>query len=448
MDTKVIQIDDVSKFYGRFAKPHHRLSRKRSDDAHVALSGVSFSVSRGETVAIIGRNGSGKSTLLQIVAGTLTPSSGVVNVNGRVAALLELGAGFDPAFTGRENARLSAGLFGFKKEDWIERFEDIERFADIGDYLDEPVKTYSSGMYARLGFAVAINVNPDILIVDEALAVGDEAFQRKCYAKLKELQKRGVTILFVSHSAATVTEICDRAILLDRGELMLEAAPKIAVSMYQRLLYAPHEQAADVRIAIKELFSSNGFKPVERITSNSNDDIANTALKRDDSKKDITESFDVNMRPETTVRYVDHGVLIEDIQIYAHEGKRVNMLVHGETYVYSYRVRFFKNVKSMSFGMLIKTVSGVEVGGGSYPPFGAGLLDAQAGETLIAKFRFRCLLNPGTYFTNAGVLSIDSETPQYLARVVDGMMFKVLPDPFSIATAIVDFDIHAEVDKQ
>jgi lipopolysaccharide transport system ATP-binding protein len=251
MNNQVIQIVNVSKFYQRFAKPHHRLRRKMSNDSHVALNRVSFSVKQGETVAIIGRNGSGKSTLLQIVAGTLTPTSGVVNVNGRVAALLELGAGFAPEFTGRENAKLSASLFGFNKEDWIERFEEIEKFADIGDYLDEPVKTYSSGMYARLGFAVAINVNPDILIVDEALAVGDEAFQRKCYAKLKDLQKQGVTILFVSHSAATVAEICDRAILLDRGELLMEAAPKIAVAMYQRLLYAPQEQAEKVRNELK-----------------------------------------------------------------------------------------------------------------------------------------------------------------------------------------------------
>jgi lipopolysaccharide transport system ATP-binding protein len=154
------------------------------------------------------------------------------------------------------------------------------------------------------------------------------------------------------------------------------------------------------------------------------------------------------MIPETTVRYVDNGVMIEDIQIFTLSEKRANVLVHGDTYVYSYRVRFYKNVKNLSFGMLIKTISGVEVGGGSYPTRGSDLINAQAGETLYVKFRFRCLLNHGTYFTNAGVLSFDSESPQYLARVVDGIMFKVLPETFSLATSIVDFDIHAEVISQ
>src|SRR4249919_905986 len=255
------------KSFPIYSKPHHRLlqmfSRGRKNrwfNEFIALRGVDMDVRRGETVGIVGRNGSGKSTLLQIICGTLTPNGGSVQVNGRVAALLELGAGFNPEFTGRENIYLNGTVLGLTREEVEERFESIVGFAEIHDFIDQPVKTYSSGMYVRLAFAVAINVTPDILIVDEALSVGDEAFQRKCFAKIESIRDGGATVLFVSHSSGAVVELCDRAILLDHGEVIAEGAPKRVISQYQKLLYAPAEKAKAIRDELRSVYR-HGHEP-------------------------------------------------------------------------------------------------------------------------------------------------------------------------------------------
>src|SRR5690348_2740583 len=216
-----IRVDRLSKRYEIYAQPAHRLKQmilpraqramRRSARTYFkefwALRDVSFDVRRGETVGIVGRNGSGKSTLLQMICGTLHPTAGRISVGGRIAALLELGAGFNPEFTGRENVYLNAAVIGLSREEIDARFDDIAAFADIGDFMEQPVKTYSSGMYVRLAFAVAINVDPEILVVDEALAVGDELFQRKCFARIDAIRSKGATILFVSHSANAVVEL-------------------------------------------------------------------------------------------------------------------------------------------------------------------------------------------------------------------------------------------------
>lgn len=247
----VIRVRDVDKHYLIFEQPEDRFKQmvlprlqrlfgreaKQYYSDFAALSGISFNVSRGETVGIIGRNGAGKSTLLQIICGTLGQSSGSVEVNGRVAALLELGAGFNPEFTGRENVFLNAAILGLSHEETEARFDSITAFADIGDFIDYPVKTYSSGMYVRLAFAVQAQVDPDILIVDEALAVGDARFQNKCFNRLQELKQRGTSILLVTHSTEQLVTHCDRAILLDRGRKVDEGLPRAVVNRYLDLLY-------------------------------------------------------------------------------------------------------------------------------------------------------------------------------------------------------------------
>lgn len=209
-----------------------------------ALNGVSFEVRRGECVGILGTNGSGKSTILQIVAGTMRPTAGTVSVRGRVAALLELGAGFSPDFTGRENALLNARLLGCDEEEAQRALSRIEAFADIGDHIMQPVRTYSSGMYVRLAFAVAAAVEPDVFIVDEALAVGDHAFQAKCFARLRELRDRGTTILFVSHDLQSVCDFCDRAVWMDRGAVRAEGDTKQVVDAYLTSLRARNSRSA------------------------------------------------------------------------------------------------------------------------------------------------------------------------------------------------------------
>ncbi len=261
-----IKVENLSKCYQIYEQPRDRLKQmilprlqravgaapKQYFREFWALKNVSFEVKKGETVGIIGRNGSGKSTLLQMICGTLNPTSGGIQTNGRIAALLELGSGFNPEFTGRENVYLNASVLGLSKEETDQRFDEIAAFAEIGNFIDQPVKTYSSGMMVRLAFAVAINIEPDILIVDEALAVGDELFQRKCFSRIESIRASGVTILFVSHSASQIVELCDRCMLMDAGEKLADGIPKPVVARYQKLLYASVEKRESLRQQIQD----------------------------------------------------------------------------------------------------------------------------------------------------------------------------------------------------
>ena len=238
----VIRVQGLGKSYHVFANPRDRLKqflwRKRQFYREFwALRGVTLDVRRGEAFGIVGRNGSGKSTLLQLICGTLAPSEGEVQVNGRIAALLELGSGFNPEFTGRENVRLNATILGMPPDEIAARLPEIEAFADIGSFIDEPVKHYSSGMHARLAFAVAFHTDPEVIVVDEALSVGDELFQSKCIRHLAELRERGVTLLFVSHSSALVRSICDRALVLDHGKPVMLGPSKEAIEVYSQILF-------------------------------------------------------------------------------------------------------------------------------------------------------------------------------------------------------------------
>lgn len=240
---RAITVTGLSKRYDIYGKPVDRLKslflpRHRAyAQAFWALQDLSFDVACGETLGIVGRNGSGKSTLLQILCGTLTPTTGHVAITGRVAALLELGAGFNPEFTGRENVYLNAAVLGLSHEEIAARFADIAHFAEIGEFIDQPVKTYSSGMYVRLAFAVAIHVEPQILIIDEALAVGDARFQAKCMNKIKHIQQAGVTLLFVSHDVNSVRTLCERAIWLDGGRIRLMGDAFKVTAQYTQYLF-------------------------------------------------------------------------------------------------------------------------------------------------------------------------------------------------------------------
>lgn len=242
-----ICVSGLSKHYQSYNKPHHRLlqaafgKHRQYAREFSALQQVSFSINRGETVGIIGRNGSGKSTLLQLICGTLTPSTGQIEVNGRIAALLELGAGFNPEFSGRENVFLNASILGLSRTEIESRLAQILAFADIGDFIDQPVKTYSSGMFVRLAFAVIAHVDADILIIDEALAVGDAFFTQKCMRFLRQFRERG-TILFVSHDTAAVVNLCERAIWLDHGQLKAIGDAKTVSELYLKGLYATQQQ--------------------------------------------------------------------------------------------------------------------------------------------------------------------------------------------------------------
>jgi lipopolysaccharide transport system ATP-binding protein len=421
---------------GGLARHCQRLSQE-SFKLFFALRDVTLKVEPGETVGIVGRNGSGKSTLLQLVAGILTPTSGTVTVRGRVAALLELGAGFTPDFSGRENIHLNASILGLSAAEVESRCADIVAFADIGEFIDQPVRTYSSGMTVRLAFAVAISVDADVLIVDEALAVGDEAFQRKCFARLRAFQEKGGTILFVSHSANTVAELCHRAVLMDQGELLLSGRPKPVLALYHRMIYAPPERAAALREALRQ--------DAERTEALEAAAVADARTGPADRRSPAADAdheaaqFDPHLVPRSTLAYESRGAMIEPPRVLTASGRPVNLLRGRGEYVYEYAVRFTRDSFNVRFGMLVKTVSGVELGGAVSAPAGGALACVEAGTEVTMRFRFRCLLAPGVYFLNAGVTGTVDGTEAFLHRLVDAAMIRVPADPDTLVTGVVDF---------
>jgi len=454
-----IHVKGVSKAFPVYDKPMHRLYQMLSPRAakqrwyreFQALRDIDITVRKGETLGVVGRNGSGKSTLLQIICGTLEPSAGTVQVNGRIAALLELGAGFNPEFTGRENVMLYGTVLGLSRSQVEERFDEIAAFAEIGEFIDQPVKCYSSGMYVRLAFAVAINVTPDILVVDEALSVGDEAFQRKCFARINRIRDDGATVLFVSHSAGVVTQLCDRAVLLDRGELLSSGSPKFVVSRYHKMLYVPPDRAEAVRAAIRTEREDEAPSASAEPSSLSMVDREDARLVSSASAPTVPIGdsgsrgwFDEGLVPKSTVRYDTRGARIGVPYIETPDGRKVNVLHTGDTYFYMYRVNFHDHAVGVRFGMLIKTLTGLELGGGATSLPQDSIPVVEAGQTVEVRFRFRCLLDTGTYFLNAGVLARVTEEETYIDRLIDAAMFRVMPQPERLATGFVDFCITSD----
>ncbi len=455
-----IRVEGLSKRYEIYAQPADWLKQMILPRAQRAvhrpirnyfrgfwaLRDVSFDIRKGETVGIVGRNGSGKSTLLQMICGTLNPTLGTIAVNGRVAALLELGAGFNPEFTGRESVRLSALLYGLSEQELNARFNAILDFAEIGDFIDQPIKTYSSGMYVRLAFAVAINVSPDVLVVDEALSVGDEAFQRKCFARIDAIRDAGATVLFVSHATGTVMELCDRAILLDEGEMIADGAPRFVVPRYHKLLYAPADKAVAVRETIKqESISANagGALPTghSKTRCESSNEIPTAVNEVQVRQVEESAYFDEAMAPRSTVRYPSRGALISAPRIETRMGRQVNVLSPGREYIYTYDVLFRESAVGVRLGMMIKTITGLELGGAATAPNTANGMRVAAGQRLQVRFRFRAMLAPGVYFMNAGVTAATPEGETYLDRIIDVLMFRVTHDAERIATGTVDFNV-------
>lgn len=441
-----IVVSGLNKCFHIYDAPRDRLlqmlsrGRKQYYREFWALKDISFSVFKGETVGIVGRNGSGKSTLLQMICGTLNPTAGVITTHGRIAALLELGSGFNPEFTGRENVYMNAAVLGLSRMEAEARFAEIEAFAEIGDFIDQPVKTYSSGMMVRLAFAVAINVDAQVLIIDEALSVGDELFQRKCYGRIEALKKKGSTILFVSHSGSAVIEFCDRALLLDGGELLTIGTPKHIISKYQRLMYAPADRRAAIR---DELRVAGDPAAVET----AHETVALPAPESREVHAEELEFFDPHLTPQSTVLYESNGALIESPAIYTKEGKQANCLVRGRSYYYRYKVSFSRNVTNVRFGMMIKTTSGYELGGAASMPSGQGILHVKAGQEIEVEFRFDCTINPGTYFFNAGVTGAHGDEETFLHRILDVYLFKVMPCDDNTATGVIDFNCLARHSK-
>ena len=371
MSEFAIQVKHLDKMYKLYNKPSDRLREtlgfKVPVREHYALRDVNFQVERGETVGIIGTNGSGKSTILKIITGVLNPTAGEVKVDGRISALLELGAGFNMEYTGIENVYLSGTMMGFSKEEVDARLQDILDFADIGDFVYQPVKSYSSGMFVRLAFAVAINIDPEILIVDEALSVGDVFFQAKCYRKFEEFKKMGKTILFVSHDLSSISRYCDRVILLNKGVKLEEGSPKQMVDMYKQLLVGQ--------------------------------DPAKAEEKKEEQKESWSQQFQVN---PNMLEYGTKLAEIVDFAVLDDKDRCTNTIEKGSSFRIRMKVVFHQDIQEPIMAYTFKDIKGTEITGTNTLFEKKSVEHSQTGDSCTVTFEQEMFLQGGEYLLSFG----------------------------------------------
>ncbi|MCO6429328.1 MAG: ABC transporter ATP-binding protein [Deltaproteobacteria bacterium] len=403
-----LSLNSISKCYRLFAKPQDRLKqmifrgRRTYFREFWALKDVSFEVAPGECIGIVGRNGAGKSTLLQIITGVIPPTSGSVRVAGKVAALLELGTGFNPEFTGRENVFLNGSILGFTQEQVREKYDDIASFADIGAFIDQPVKTYSSGMMVRLAFAVAAHVDPDILIIDEALSVGDAKFQAKCFRKFQEFRDNRKTILFVTHAVEQVIRHCDRALLIEDGSLITQGEPKQVANTYLSLLFDTkpidkQESQVDAKPQGSEVnglrAGSNGSASASQL------DLFLSGAAGDDS---------FPSRPgynRAEYRWGSREAELVDYMLCNDKQWHINHFSSEDRITLYLKVRFNRNVAKPIYGLTLKTPDGVTIyGSNSRDSAGDRIFRHQSsGAVAVVSFSLRAGLTSGHYFISLGV---------------------------------------------
>jgi lipopolysaccharide transport system ATP-binding protein len=426
-----IRLDAIGKCYRVYQNPQDRFRQalrdrvrgfwsKRHDRPlyreHWALRDVSFELAAGQAMGVIGRNGAGKSTLLQIIAGTLEATEGAVTTAGRITALLELGSGFNVEFTGRENVFLNAQILGLSRADARERFDEIASFADIGDFIDQPVKTYSSGMVMRLAFAVQTVLEPAILIVDEALGVGDAKFQAKCFRKIRALRDRGVAILLVSHDVNAIISFCDRAILLDRGRQVEDGDPRFVVKRYIERLYSDVEPAP-------------GPAPKSAATSAESESAASVV-----DASGVSEHLDP--LPEPYV-FGTRTVEILSVWIADESGRRVDMVTSGSAYRITQRVIAHADVFDLASGFMIRNRLGIELFGISNKTTGVPITDIRAGQIFDVSVSVQMWLAAGEYFVQAANAAPDGT--QYDCRI-DALHFTVVGTPQLFTTSLVNLN--------
>ena len=403
-----LEVEQLGKLYPIYDHPRDRLlqafwgTRKQLYRPFWALQSVSFQLKRGQTLGVVGRNGSGKSTLLQLICGTLTPSCGEVWVNGRIGALLELGSGFNPEFSGLENVYLNGTLLGLTQWEIDSKLDEILAFAGIGDFIHQPVKTYSSGMAVRLAFAVQAHVEPDLLVVDEALAVGDEMFQKKCYFHLEKLKENGTAILLVTHSCPQILQHCDQALLLSGGQLKLHGSPKLITSTYQRLNNAPADQWDTLLNQLTE--SDKGFETTSSETS-------------------IIEIADTQtsppLIPSSSMSYEARGIRIEAVEVLSQEGEPVTLIPMAQPFSLRFEYLATEALQDLRLACNIANQTGARITGQHH----AGPICA-AGDTFYMTFHFKGGLLPGLYFVGGGIWRSD-RPGDFLHRVVDNRAFRI-----------------------
>ena len=403
-----ITVKDLKKVYKLYDKPSDRfreafgLTRKKAKE-HYALNGVSLEIFQGETVGIIGTNGSGKSTILKIITGVLSPTSGEVNVNGRISALLELGAGFNMDYNGIENVYLNGTMMGFSQKEIDVKLPEILKFADIGDYVYQPVKTYSSGMFVRLAFAVAINIEPEILIVDEALSVGDVFFQAKCYHKFEEFKKMGKTIVFVSHDLSSISKYCDRVYLLNQGNLLGEGSPKEMIDAFKRVLVGQYEihDKEDMDIHIPE----NVLNP--------------ELLEYGTKQAEMTEFY-----------------ITDD------KGVKTTAVIKGTEFTIHVKVAFRDRIVAPIFAFSFKNIKGTEITGTNSMIEKAFLEPVEAGVVKEVTFKQNMSLQGGEYLLSLGVTGYEGSEFQVYHRLYDVLNVTVVSDKDTVGF----YDMNSKVE--
>lgn len=403
-----ITVKDLKKVYKLYDKPSDRfkeafgLTRKKAKE-HYALNGVSLEIFQGETVGIIGTNGSGKSTILKIITGVLSPTSGEVNVSGRISALLELGAGFNMEYNGIENVYLNGTMMGFSQKEIDAKLPEILKFADIGDYVYQPVKTYSSGMFVRLAFAVAINIEPEILIVDEALSVGDVFFQAKCYHKFEEFKKMGKTIVFVSHDLSSISKYCDRVYLLNQGNLLGEGSPKEMIDAFKRVLVGQYEihDKEDMDIHIPE----NVLNP--------------ELLEYGTKQAEMTEFY-----------------ITDD------KGVKTTAVIKGTEFTIHVKVAFHDRIVAPIFAFSFKNIKGTEITGTNSMIEKAFLETVEAGVVKEVTFKQNMSLQGGEYLLSLGVTGYEGSEFQVYHRLYDVLNVTVVSDKDTVGF----YDMNSKVE--
>lgn len=428
MSESVITVNHISKVYKLYDKPMNRLkeamsvTKKCYHSDHFALDDISFDVKKGECVGIIGTNGSGKSTLLKILTGVLNPSGGSYEVNGKISALLELGAGFNMEYTGIENIYLNGTMMGFSDKEMEKKIDSIVAFAEIGDFINQPVKTYSSGMFARLAFAVAINVEPDILIVDEALSVGDIFFQAKCYQKFNEFKEKGKTILFVSHDMSSVLKYCDRCLLIDKGHQISIGKTSKVVDIYKKILVNQYDGG--------EIMENE--EPVEGQENK-------IEFTKEETGKFWKEKMLIN---PNIIDYGGKEAEIIDFAVVNNYGEISNSIYKGEEFAIRMKIRFHKDIVRPIFAFTIKDIKGTEITGTNTMLEEKNLEEGKAGQVVSVQFKQRMDLQGGQYLLSLGCTGYEVEEFVVYNRLYDACNIEVL----STRNTIGFYDMKSEVE--
>ncbi len=447
-----IEIKDVTKIYKLYDKPIDRLKESlspRHREYHrdfYALNNISFTVEKGQTVGIIGTNGSGKSTILKIITGVLTPTTGTVRVDGKISALLELGAGFNQDYTGIENIYMNGTMMGYSRKEMDAKLPEILAFAEIGDFVYQPVKTYSSGMFVRLAFALAINVEPEILIVDEALSVGDVFFQSKCYRRMEEIRKSGTTIVMVTHDMGSIIKYCDKVILLNKGEFIAEGSAGKMVDLYKKILAGQMEA---LRAEVAQMHDFSGDKVV----------VAEENVSASEGKADGGKDMDASpedkglMRDQMTINanreeYGDGRAEIFDLGLLDERGNVTNLLLKGENFSIRERIRFHADIQTPIFTYTIKDKKGTELTGTNTLFEGTDIKPVKAGDEYDVTFTQKMTLQGGEYLLSMSCTGFEGGEHVVYHRLYDVANITVISNKNTVGIYDMEPEVEAQIKRK